>query len=106
MSLQFGSENVALRNAIRRIVSSSTVAVRFRRHAEIAMDEREFDHADVFVCLAKGMAYGPEVQNNELRANVVHRGKRIRVVVGGLDDVNGDWSQLTRITVVTVIEAP
>ena len=106
MSVHFGAENVALRDAIRRVVATDTEAVKFRPHAETAMEERGFDHADVFSCLAKGMAYGPEIQSNALRANVVHRGKHIRVVVGGLDDVNESWDRLTHIVVVTVIEAP
>ena len=106
MSLHFGAANIALRDAIRRVVSGTTDSVRFRPHAQDMMDEREFDHADVFTCLKKGMAYGPEIQQNQLRANVVHRGRQIRVVVGGLDDVGEDWSLLQKITVVTVIEAP
>jgi hypothetical protein len=35
-----------------------------------------------------------------LRANVVHRGLHLRVVVGGLDDIQGDWSSLRMLTVM------
>lgn len=106
MTHNFGQANGALRKAIRRIASSGdTHAVRFLRHAEFAMDDDGFDHKDVMVCLRRGMAFGPEVQNGQVRANVIHRGLHIRVVVGWLDVVNGNWDQLNSITVVTVMEA-
>lgn len=68
------------------------------------MDDDDFDSADVLECLKKGVVYGPETQKNQLRANVVHRGLHIRVAVGGLDEVDGDWSLLKKVVVVTVME--
>jgi len=68
------------------------------------MDDDGFDYADVLECLRKGVVYGPEVQKNQLRANVVHRGYHIRVTVGGLDQVDGDWGLLKKLVVVTVME--
>lgn len=77
--------------------------MQFIGHAEDEMDNDGFDHSEVLTCLRRGQAYGPEHQGRKLRANVVHRGIHIRVVVGGLDEVNEDWSMLQRITVVTVM---
>jgi hypothetical protein len=69
------------------------------------MDTRGFNHADVLTCLRKGSAFGPEEERpGVLRAHMVHSGLHVRVVVGGLDEVQGDWSQLQRIVVVTVME--
>jgi hypothetical protein len=103
MSLPFGTEDPALARAIRDLIRLSTSNVKFVRHAEEEMEEDGFDHADVLTCLRKGMAFGPERQNNQLRANIVHRGMHIRVVVGGLDGVDQDWSSLQSIKVITVM---
>ena len=103
MSLNFGTANPELTQAIRKLSNAGTGNVRFIRHAEEEMDNDGFDHADVLMCLRKGHAYGPESHGSKLRANVVYRGLHIRVVVGGLDEVNEDWPMLQRITVVTVM---
>lgn len=100
----FGQPNPSLQRAIRATVKGGTQHVQIISHALLAMDDDGFDVAEVPECLRKGVVYGPEVQRNQLRANVVHRGIRIRVVVGGLDKVNGDWSLLERVVVVTVME--
>lgn len=105
MSLHFGDANPGLTKAIRKLSAGNTANVEFNDHAEEEMDNDGFDHADVLTCLRKGTAYGPEIQKNQLRANVVHRGLHIRVVIGGLDKVNEDWSLLQRIKVITVMEA-
>lgn len=68
------------------------------------MEDDGFDHDDVLTCLRKGTAYGPEPQNSQLRVNMLHRGRGIRVVVGGLDQVAGDWDRLRSVVVVTVME--
>lgn len=101
----FGQPNPALEKVIRALASANTKNVKFVRHALNAMDNRGFDQADVLTCLRQGKVYGPEVQNNQLRANVVHRGTHIRVAIGGLDAVNSDWGQLMEVIVVTVMEA-
>lgn len=101
----FGQPNPALEKVIRTLASSDSKRVKFVRHPLNAMDNRGFDQADVLTCLRQGKVYGPEVQNNQLRANEVHRGTRIRVAIGGLDAVNGDWDQLMEVIVVTVMEA-
>lgn len=103
MSSNFGTDNPELTQAIRRLSNAGTENVRFIRHAEEEMDNDGFDHAEVLTCLRKGRAYDPEHHGTKLRANVVHRGIHIRVVVEGLDEVNEDWSMLQRITVVTVM---
>ena len=103
MNLRFGGQAQNLTKAIQSLAKSDTSNVKFIPLAEEEMDADGFDHADVFTCLRKGMAFGPEVQNNQLRANVIHRGIHIRVVVGGLDDINEDWSQLQSIKVITVM---
>lgn len=100
----FGQSNPALQQAIRALVRAGTHHVKITTHASHAMDDDGFDYADVLECLRKGVVYGPEIQNNQLRANVVHRGVRIRVAVGGLDDVNGNWALLGTVVVVTVME--
>ena len=104
MSFNFGQANVDLRTAIRRIAAAGSAGVKFTRHAERAMDDDGFDHLAVLECLRKGMAYGPEIHNGELRANVVHRGLHIRVVVGGLDGMDEKWTQLQSVRVVSVME--
>ena len=104
MSFNFGQANVGLRTAIRRIAAASSAGVKFTLHAERAMDDDGFDHLAVLECLRKGMAYGPEIHNGELRANVVHRGLHIRVVVGGLDGMDEKWTQLHSVRVVSVME--
>lgn len=103
MNLKFGEEALELTKAIRSLAKRDTSNVKFIPHAEDEMDTDGFDHADVMTCLRRGMAFGPETQNNQLRANVIHRGIHIRVVVGGLDDVDEDWSQLRSIKVITVM---
>lgn len=105
MSLKFGGENAELTKAIRRVLAASTSNVEFTRHSEDEMDNDGFDHSEVLTCLRKGTAYGPEIQNNQLRANVIHRGHHIRVVISGLDKVNEDWSLLQRIKVITVMRS-
>jgi len=77
--------------------------VRLSDHAQDEMDADSFDHEQVMECLRKGTAYTPEVRRNRLCSNVIHRGLHIRVVVGGLDRVDGDWSRLESVTVVTVM---
>jgi len=62
------------------------------------MDDRGFDHGEVLECLRRGVAYGPEIVKGEQRANVVHRGLNIRVVVAGV-------AKMQHLTVVTVMEA-
>ena len=103
MSQNFGSVNPELTRAIQKLSKGSTLCVRFIPHAEDEMDNDGFDHDEVLTCLRKGKAFGPENHGRKLRANVVHRGLHIRVVVEGLDEVNEDWSMLQRITVVTVM---
>ena len=56
-------------------------------------------------CLRRGKVFGPEFVNGELRANVIHRGCAVRVVIGDLDHAEADWSTLEDFAVVTVIEA-
>ncbi|MFN4351732.1 MAG: DUF4258 domain-containing protein [Hylemonella sp.] len=106
MSQGLGSYNHALTQAIKKLsaANADTARVKFSPHAEDQMELREFDHEQVFTCLRNGKAYGPEIEKGQLRANVIHRGHHIRVVVGGLDDVGEDWTQLQRIRVITVIE--
>lgn len=103
MNLKFGEQAVGLTKAIQSLAKTDTSNVKFIPHAEVEMDTDGFDHADVMTCLRRGMAFGPEIQNNQLRANVIYRGIHIRVVVGGLDDVDEDWSQLRSIKVITVM---
>lgn len=67
------------------------------------MDDDDFDDLDVLTCLREGKAYGPEQRNGELRANVIHRGRHIRVSVGSIEQAAQDWSRLVRFTVVTVM---
>lgn len=105
MSFNFGGENPALTKAIRNLSASDTQNVQFVSHAETEMENDGFDHNDVLVCLRKGTAYGPEMQRNQLRANVLHRGIHINVVVAGLDGVNKNWALLERIKVITVMKA-
>lgn len=103
-SMKFGTLDPELTTAIQR-VSRDSRQVRFLEHANIEMEDDGFDQADVLVCLRRGKAYGPETQNGRLRANVLHRGLHVRVVVGGLDAARGRWSDLMSITVVTVMKA-
>ncbi len=101
----FGDYNPALTKAINRIAKKGSEGIAFVDHAEDRMEERGFDHSDVMLCLRRGKAHGPEIIENELRANVVHLGIHIRVVVRGLDDVDADWTLLEGVSVVTVIGA-
>jgi hypothetical protein len=41
--------------------------------------------------------------NIQLRANVLHRGLHIRVVIAGLDCRQKDWIKLEKIKVITVM---
>lgn len=100
--MKFGTLNPALTQAIRRLARRSEV-VSFTVHAEMEMDDDGFDHEDVLLALRRGEAYGPETQKNQLRANVVHRGLKIRVVVGGIDNVGEDWERLQSVRVITVM---
>lgn len=68
------------------------------------MSERNIDHEAVMTCLAHGKAYEPYVEHGELRANVVHRGCAVRVVIGNIGHAEGDWKKLMKIAVVTVTE--
>ena len=100
----YGQYNAALTDAVNKVAAGESIAIGFRKHARLRMEERGFDHAEVLECLRRGSAYGPELENGEVRANVVHRGIRLRVVVAGLDAVDGDWSALTSLKVHTVME--
>lgn len=106
MNLKFGEEAEVLTKAIQKLAKQNSGNVKFISHAEDEMDADGFDHTDVMTCLRKGRAFGPEIQNQKLRANVIHLGIHIRVVVGGLDDVDEDWSQLKSIKVITVMRYP
>ena len=99
----FGVFNPQLTTGVRSLVISNSAAVRFTRHAEAEMDADGFDHADVLRCLLKGNIFGPEMQNNQFRANVLHSGLRIRVVIAGLDGTQEDWNKLKKIKVITVM---
>ena len=79
--------------------------VRLHPHAIDRMEERGIDHEDVMLCLKRGKAYGPEFVKGEWRANVVHRGCAVRVVIGDIEHAAADWSLLKSFLVVTVIEA-
>ncbi len=104
MTYKHGDENPELKKAIRRIVHAGTINVEFADpHAYDAMEDDDFDQEDVMTCLRRGTAYGPEIQNGQLRCNVIHQGIHINVVVGGLDNVKSEWSALQNITVVTVM---
>lgn len=103
MNPSFVAFNAALTKAVQRIARGDTSSVKFRRHAQERMDERGFDHSNVLACLRRGKAHGPEVRDGQLRANVVHRGMHIRVVIGGLDSCSQNWTMLDSITVITVI---
>ena len=103
MNPNYGDFNSALTKAVQAVARLDTGRVWFLPHALREMDNDGFDHDEVLVCLRKGKAHGPELQSGQLRANVVHRGLHIRVVVGGLDAVHGDWGQLQSVKVVTVM---
>lgn len=102
--INFGQANQPLGKAIRAVALGDTTKIRFSEHAVDRMEERALDQADVMTCLRKGTTYGPELRDGDVRANVVHRGLKIRVVVGGLKAANGDWSKLTFLRVVSVME--
>lgn len=101
--MKFGTLNPQLTRAI-NLLSRTSANVRFVRHAQDMMERRAIDHADVLTCLQHGKAYGPELQKGQLRANVIHRGVKVRASVGGLDCVEGNWSSLLSVTVITVME--
>lgn len=99
----FGEYNADLTNGIKRVAQQSE-NVRFTVHAEAEMANDSFDHDDVMTALRRGSAYGPELRNGRLVANVVHRGLNVRVSVGGLDGVDEDWTRLRGLKVVTVMK--
>ena len=101
----FGVFNPELTVSIRSLALSDSSVVRFTRHAETEMDNDGFDHADVLRCLQKGNVFGPEMQNRQLRTNVLHRGLRIRVVIAGLEGAQENWNKLEMIKVITVMVA-
>lgn len=103
MPASYGVLNPKLTKAVNELAKSNSDAVLFVRHAEEQMDERGFDHLEVLECLRRGKVMGPEMQGNELRANVVHRGLHIRVAIGDIEFAQADWSQLDRCKVVTVM---
>lgn len=103
MSFTFGSANPALTRAIKKVARGDTNNVSFTRHSLEEMDDDGFDHSDVLDCLRNGTAYGPEIKGNQWRANVIHRGLHIRVVAGGADFPDSDWSTLARVKVITVM---
>ena len=103
MATTFGARNPALTKAINRVANGNSIDIRIVAHAERAMADDGFDHADVFMCLRRGSAYRPEFRNGELRANVLHRGVQIRVSVGSIEHAAHDWSKLDSYTVVTVM---
>jgi hypothetical protein len=105
MARTFGQFNPALTMAIRRVARDSA-NVAFKPHAEEEMDNDGFDHDDVLRCLRRGGAHGPENHGrNEVRSNVLYLGTHIRVVVGRLEDCEGDWTKLEKITVETVMRS-
>jgi hypothetical protein len=99
----FGDINPSLTRAVNAVARRDTAAVKFRRHALVEMGNDNFDQEDVLACLRKGKAHGPEDRGGELRANVVHRGLYIRVVIGGLGPQDARWRHLQTVTVVTVM---
>jgi len=101
----FGAPNPQLTASVKALANQDAATVHFTRHAEVEMDKDGFDHMDVLRCLQKGVVFGPELQNYRLRANVLHRGIRIRVVIGGLDGIQQDWGKLQKIKVITVMVA-
>lgn len=101
--LSFGTFNPELTASVKSLACSNSAAVRFTRHAEAEMDNDGFNHGDVLRCLQKGSVFGPEMQNGQLRANVLHRGLHIRVVIAGLDGMQQDWRKLEKIKVITVM---
>jgi hypothetical protein len=103
MQFPFGEFNAALTGAINRVARKGSAGIRFLDHAQEEMDADDIDHLEVMECLKNGKAYGPEIRNKRVRANVIHRGLEIRVVVGGLDSVNEAWTKLNSLTVVTTM---
>lgn len=103
MTASFGAVDPKLTKAVNRIGRGESGHISFTRHAEDEMEADAFDHQDVLECLSKGKAHAAEHRSKGLCSNVVHRGRHIRVVVGGLDDVGEDWSQLSSVRVVTVM---
>ena len=104
MNPTFGEYNAELTQAINRVAREDSSRTSFTRHAEREMANDGFDHQDVFECLRNGKAHGPETVGGELRANVIHRGLHIRVVVGSIQQAEHDWGTLTSQRVVTVME--
>jgi hypothetical protein len=99
----FGASDPQLAKRVHQLAKQDSLNVKFTPHAEQAMDDDGFDHDQVMTCLKHGTVYGPEIQNNQLRANVIHRGLHIRVVIGGLDTALGDWGKVQKLKVITVM---
>lgn len=104
MARTFGEPVPALTQAIRRVGRGPTECIEFTAHALDEMEQDGFDQADVLQCLRRGFAYGPEYRKGEFRANVLHNGLKIRVVVGSVGADPQDWRELRALTVVTVME--
>lgn len=101
MAYTFGAENAALTAAIKRVAKNSE-NVQWSDHALDEMDNDGFDQMDVLTCLRKGSAYGPENVNRESRANVLHRGLKIRVAVAPATK-SDEWEQMSALRVITVM---
>lgn len=104
MPRTYGDLNPALTRAVHAVAHGGSKNIKFLHHALRAMDKRGFDHTDVLECLRKGKAHGPEDINGELRANVIHQGRRIRVSIGSIGYAAANWSLLRDLTVVTVMK--
>lgn len=102
MNWNVGEYNTDLTRAVKRVAANSNCVV-FSSHAEEAMDDDQFDHADVLLCLRRGNARGPEIHGAEVRANVFHAGLHIRVAIQCLDSDGSDWSSLRGVRVITVM---
>jgi hypothetical protein len=100
MAQNFGDPDYPLTSVVRELAKHSA-CVSFRIHAQEQMDDRGIDHAEVMTCLCKGTAYALEHVNGELRANVLHRGIKVRVVVAPKGEESGKY---TRLDVVTAME--
>ena len=103
MTRTFGDYNPALTRAIKRVAQNSA-NVKVLPHAFDEMENDGFDLEDVFTCLRRGKAHGPEFEGGEYRTNVIHRGLQIRVVVGLRND-GASWDLLATAKVVTVMRS-
>lgn len=104
MAKTFGDVNPALTSAIRRVAKGETKQLRWLTHALEEMDKDGFDQGEVLTCLRKGHAYGPEFLEGQFRANVIHQGLNVRVVVGPVGPEKEDWAKLTSLSVITVMK--